>query len=492
MNSSATSQPASAIAPPRRSFSRRKQQTLELADRLAQERDDWIRRQNFFFEEDWRYLKFLVPSGKRVLDLGCGTGALLNQLSPAVGVGVDFSQAMIDRARVAHPHLTFIQGDVEALDDIPGLDAPFDIIIMSDTLGALDDCLETLRGLHRLCAPDTRIIVVYHSRMWEPISILHGLITKKRPATPQNWLSSQGIANLFFLADFDVVKREWRLLSPYRFFGLGRFINRYIATLPLIRKLCLRNYVIARPRPARLEDVSASVIVPCRNERGNIEAAIRRTPKMAERQEIIFVEGGSSDGTWEEIQRVIALYPSLAIKCFKQPGKGKGDAVRKGFSEATGDVLMILDADLTMPPEDLPKFYEALKNAKGEFINGSRLIYPMEKEAMRFLNLLANYIFAVLFTFLLNQRYTDTLCGTKVLLRRHYHEIQRNRDYFGEFDPFGDFDLIFGASKLNLKTAEVPIRYAARGYGETQISRFQHGWLLLRMVLFAFRKLKAL
>jgi glycosyltransferase involved in cell wall biosynthesis len=207
---------------------------------------------------------------------------------------------------------------------------------------------------------------------------------------------------------------------------------------------------------------------------------------------MIFVEGGSSDGTWDEIQRVIAAYPGKDIKAVKQTGKGKGDAVRAGFAAATGDILMILDADLTMPPEDLPKYYDALAEGKGEFANGSRLVYPMEKQAMRFLNLLANHFFSALFTYLLNQRYTDTLCGTKALLRRDYEEIARNRVYFGEFDPFGDYDLIFGASKLNLKTAEIPIRYAAREYGETQISRFRHGWLLLRMVFFAFRKLKAL
>ena len=206
---------------------------------------------------------------------------------------------------------------------------------------------------------------------------------------------------------------------------------------------------------------------------------------------IIFVEGNSTDGTWDEVKRVKAAYPQHNIKIFQQGGKGKGDAVRKGFAEASNDVLMILDADLTMPPEDLPKYYDALSSGKGEFINGSRLVYPNEKQAMQFLNYIANHIFARLFSFLLNQRYTDTLCGTKVLLRSDYNEIARSRSYFGDFDPFGDFDLIFGSAKMNLKTAEVPIRYGARKYGETNISRFSHGWLLLKMVGFAFMKLKA-
>jgi len=204
------------------------------------------------------------------------------------------------------------------------------------------------------------------------------------------------------------------------------------------------------------------------------------------------VEGHSSDGTWEEIQRVAAAFPHLPIRIFQQRGQGKGDAVRLGLSEARGDVLMILDADLSVPPESLPKFYRAITSGTGEFINGSRLVYPMEKQAMRFANMIGNKFFAAAFSFLLRQPLKDTLCGTKVLRRAHYQAIARDRSYFGDFDPFGDFDLIFGASKLNLKTVEIPIRYAARDYGETQISRWRHGWLLLRMVVFAFRKLKAI
>ena len=234
----------------------------------------------------------------------------------------------------------------------------------------------------------------------------------------------------------------------------------------------------------------SSVVVPCRNERGNIEGAVLRTPVLAKWQEIIFVEGNSTDGTYEECERVRAAYPDHNIQVMRQSGKGKGDAVRKGFAAARGDILVILDADLTVPPESLPKFVTALTQGKGEFINGSRLVYPFESGAMRFLNTLANRSFAAIFSWLLNQRFTDTLCGTKVLRKSHYDKIVANRGYFGDFDPFGDFDLIFGAAKLNLKIIEVPIRYADRRYGETNISRFRHGWLLLRMVAFAFRKMK--
>jgi glycosyltransferase involved in cell wall biosynthesis len=235
---------------------------------------------------------------------------------------------------------------------------------------------------------------------------------------------------------------------------------------------------------------STTVLIPCRNEKGNIENAVKRLPNFCDDLEIIYVEGNSQDGTLDEIHRVIKAYPDKDIKVLVQDGKGKGDAVRKGFDNARGDILMILDADLTVPPEDLPKFYRAIVTGKGEYINGTRLVYPMDDQAMRFLNFWANRTFSVLFSWLLNQRFTDTLCGTKVLTKKNYEKIVSNRSYFGDFDPFGDFDLIFGATKLNLKVVEVPIRYAAREYGETQISRFRHGWLLLKMVFFAYKKLK--
>ncbi|MBI4366872.1 MAG: glycosyltransferase [Deltaproteobacteria bacterium] len=475
-----------------RPYTRRKELLREQADKLAVERDRWAARHPYYYEEEWRYLRFLVPPGKSVLQLGCGNGHLLETLQPSHGVGVDFSAAKIARAHSAHPGLTFVCADVENLPDTPELARTFDVIILPDTIGSLDDCLATLQDLRRFCHADTRLIVSYYTRLWNPLLLLYTNFAASQRFVRRNWLSNQDIANLLQLADFDVIKQEWRMLVPFRLFGLGRLINRFVATLPLIRELCLRNYVVARPRPAAEKaQLSTSVIIPCRNERGNIESAVRRIPRFCDDIEIIFVEGNSSDSTWEEVLRVQRAYPQVNIKTFQQAGKGKGDAVRKGFAEARGDVLMILDADLTMPPEDLPKYYDALATGKGEFINGSRLVYPMQSQAMQFLNHIANHAFARLFSFLLNQRYTDTLCGTKVLRRRDYEEIARNRAYFGEFDPFGDFDLIFGAAKLNLKTAEVPIRYAAREYGEPNISRFSHGWLLLRMVVFAFMKLKA-
>ena len=260
---------------------------------------------------------------------------------------------------------------------------------------------------------------------------------------------------------------------------------------PVLGWFCLTVFCVARPvrREASSTPV-VTVVIPARNEAGNIEAAVLRTPVMGASTELIFVEGHSKDNTWAEIQRVAIKYPERNIKIMQQTGKGKGDAVRLGFAAATGDILMILDADLTMPPEELPKFYDVLASGRAEFANGCRLVYPMDKEAMQFLNLCANKAFGLIFSWLLGQPVKDTLCGTKVVSRAHYGRIAASRGYFGDFDPFGDFDLLFGAAKLNLKIADVPIRYKERTYGSTNIQRWKHGWLLLRMVIFAARKLK--
>jgi len=473
-------------------LSARKEAIRSRSDAAAPERARWRRRAAFFHGEDLHYLKFLIPEGARVLEVGCCTGDLLAELKPSFGVGVDISAASIDVARRAYPNLSFYVGDIEAPDLVRSLPGPFDYIVIVDTMGSLDDCQNLFESLHALCTRETRLIVGYYSHLWYPLLKLAEATGLKMPQPPQNVLAPADVAALAGLADFETMTSELRLLSPMRLFGLGRLLNRFLAPLPLLNSLCLRHYTVCRSLRRRGEPPrTASIVIPARNERGNIAAAVRRMPQFAEAQQIIFVEGHSRDDTWNEIERVITDNPQLDIKALRQPGKGKADAVYTGFDAATGDVLMILDADLTMPPEQLPKFWEAIRSGKGEFVNGTRLVYPLENDAMRFLNLIANKLFSYAFSWLLGQRFTDTLCGTKVLRRSDYERLKAGRSYFGDFDPFGDFDLIFGASKLSLKIVEVPIRYASRTYGETQISRFRHGLLLLRMVGFAFLRIKA-
>jgi SAM-dependent methyltransferase len=466
-------------------------------DELAATLETWMERNRAFHDADRAYLRFLIPEGASVLEIGCGLGDTLAALKPARGVGLDLSPQTIAAAKTRHPGLEFHTANAEDPANLNGLHGPFSHILLSGTVGFLDDIEETLRLLRRVATPKTRIIVSYHSRLWEPFLWVAEKLGMRMPQGQQNWLSTSDIVNLLDLAGWEPVRRDWRQLLPKRLFGLGTLVNRYVAPLPGVRRLCVRNYVVARPLPSGTpvtvggKAPSVTILIPCRNERGNIENAIRRLPRFAPDIEVIYVEGNSQDNTYEECLRVRDAHPDWDIKVMKQPGKGKGDAVRAGFAVARGDILIILDADLTVPPETMGKFYQAMVSGRGEFVNGTRLVYPMAPEAMRFLNFLANRAFARIFSFLLNQRFTDTLCGTKVLWRKDYETIVANRHYFGDFDPFGDFDLIFGAAKQNLKIVEVPVRYADRSYGETQISRFTHGWLLARMVVFAWKKLKA-
>ena len=485
--------PIAAAQPACETLSARKSSIRRQSDAIAGQREHWLERAAFFHEEDLLYLKFLIPAGQRVLELGCGTGFLLAALEPSVGVGIDFSEGMIAQARKAYPHLDFRVGDIEDVDAIQDLPGPFDVILIVDTLGSLDDCQTMFEHLHHLCERHTRIIIGYFSHLWRPALWLAELVGLRPKQQSQNILSADDVRGLVELADFETIKSEFRMLSPLRLFGLGRTINRFVAPWPIIRHFCLRHYSVCRSlRQLGCDVKTASIIIPARNERANIEPAIHRIPHFSDAMEIIFVEGHSKDGTWDEIQRVIEKFPNLNIRALRQSGKGKADAVFAACSVARGDVLLILDADLTMPPEQLPKFWQAIRSGKGEFINGSRLVYPMEDGAMQFLNLIANRLFSVTFTWLLSQRFTDTLCGTKVLRKSDYVRLGAQEAQWGEFDPFGDFFLIFGAAKMGLKVLEVPIRYASRTYGETQISRFRHGAMLIRMVIFAFFRIKAL
>lgn len=454
------------------------------------EREQWISRNRYYYKWLVQFLRYMIPSGRSVLEIGCGTGHVLNQLHPGRGVGLDSNPNLVEHARQQYPHLQFVQANAKQIN-LSG--ETFDFIILTDTIGYLDDVQQVFGQLHQLCHPDTRIIITYQNFLWLPLLNLAEKIGLKMPEKRLNWLDRADIAGLLDVVGLDVVRTGRKLLMPRYVPLLSRFLNKYVANLPLFNSFGMVNYIVARsPRHYKpLREQVVSVVVPARNEKGNIEAIIRRTPSMGKQTELIFVEGNSTDDTWAEIQRVCATYTGPhALSCTQQEGKGKGDAVRKGFGIATGDVLMILDADMTVPPEDLPKFFEAIGTGKGEYINGTRLVYPMEKEAMRTLNLLGNKFFSIAFSWLLNQRIKDTLCGTKVLSRENYNRLIANRDYFGDFDPFGDFDLIFGSAKLNLKFVEIPIRYRARTYGETNISRFKHGWLLLKMTFFALGKIK--
>ncbi|NEQ98920.1 MAG: glycosyltransferase [Cyanothece sp. SIO2G6] len=455
--------------------------------------EKWRQRNLYYYQDIEQFHEFLVHSGANVLEIGSGSGSLLAAVHPAYGLGIDLSPVIVEHAKEKFPHLTFQVGNGEKLQ----VDETFDYVLLANTVSYIENIQQAFQRLNQVCKSSTRLVLTFHNPGWEAILKFATVARQRMPLPPLNWLSREDVENLLDLSGFEVVCHTKRLLLPKQVPLLSWFFNRVLAHLPLINRLCLTEYLVARPRPDledipdRIQQTTCSVIIPARNEAGNIESCIARLPRMGKHTEVIFIEGHSSDNTWDEIQRVQAKYgDEWDIKIFQQTGKGKGDAVRLGFEQASGDILIILDSDLTVCPEDLPSFFDAVASGKCEMANGCRLIYPVSKEAMPWLNRMANRFFAWLLSYLLNTKIKDSLCGTKVISKDNYQKIVENRAYFGDFDPFGDFELLFGAAKLGLKIQDIPVRYVPRSYGTSNIQHVKEGIVLLKMCLYAARRMK--
>ncbi len=486
-----------------------KRQVREHYDRLANRRDGWYRRNRRYHDYIERALRQLVPAGQTVLELGCGTGNLLDALRPAAGYGIDLSPAMVEIGRRKYPRFALGVADAEQLEG----DRRFDVVIASDLIGELLDITAMLERVQAVSSAETRLILTFHNPALEGLLRLGQRTGLTMPPARQNWIGPNDLIDLLELSDFTVEQRHTGLALPALVPGLEAAADALPATTPLLGYLNAVNMVVARPRRPRppIWPLSCSVIVPCRNEVGNIESAVTRIPAMGSHTEIVFVDGASSDGTAARIEEMRRRFAGIKdIRLIHQVDTvriadapldaadaptamlrlGKGDAVRKGFDAASGDVLMILDADLTVPPEDLPHFFNAVAGGKAEFANGNRLLYPMEERAMKFINYLGNKLFSGLFTWMLGQRIRDTLCGTKALRRQAYERIRAGRAEFGDFDPFGDFDLLFGAARLGLRIIDVPVRYRRRRSGVTKVRVLRHGVMLLAMSMVALRAFK--
>ncbi|TAN42097.1 MAG: glycosyltransferase family 2 protein [Nitrospirae bacterium] len=434
---------------------------------------------NYYYRCLFRYFSIYIRPNNSVVEI-----------NPSTDISVYFFE-QVRFLFIGRDIPDFISRDrICSMDEVRRM--PPDYFIMNGNIQHESNIQKLLLELHSCCSAQSRIIVTYYSSLWRPFIYFATVLGLRDKTMEQNWISHDDMANFLLLADFEPVLSNNRILCPVYIPVISTFLNRYCALMPFFRLFCIVGMLMFRPLGMRQEKaLSVSVVVPARNEAGNIENLVRRLPMMGPDDELIFVEGHSNDNTWDRIVEVQRkFFANRQIKIIKQPGKGKGDAVRKGFESASKDILMILDADLSVTPESLPLFYHAMMRDKGEFLNGSRLVYPMDNKAMRFINMVGNKFFALAFSYVLGQKFKDTLCGTKVISKDNYRKIARNRSFFGEFDPFGDFDLIFGASRLGLKVVEIPVTYRERSYGKTNIRRWKHGYMLLKMLIYSARKIK--
>lgn len=453
----------------------------------APRRDHWIRSNKYFYDGLKRLLQFIVEPGKRVLAVRCQTGHLLASVKSAYGVGVEIGEVILSLAREQYPDLNFVQADPEKLS----LGETFDYILFDYVFDTVD-ILRALEVIRDHCTPDTRLIIFNYNQLWEPILELASKVGLRSKLIEPNWVSENDIRGFLKLAGFRPVRVHRRFLFPKWIPLFSWFLNNVVARLPALRRLCLMQIMVARPltAPAQEDDVTVSVIVPCRNERGNVEAAVERIPEMGKYTEILFCDDKSTDDTPDQVRRMQRQYPDKNIRLIEGPGICKAENVWTGFRAARGDLLMILDADLTVMPEELPMFLRALASRQGDFINGSRLIYPLQRHAMKFTNMIGNKLFGLLFSFLLDQRIKDTLCGTKVLWRKDWLRLEKNLGSWGINDLWGDYELLFGASKLHLEIVEVPVHYQERIHGVTKMTKvFRNGLRMLRICWFAWRKL---
>jgi 2-polyprenyl-3-methyl-5-hydroxy-6-metoxy-1,4-benzoquinol methylase len=458
-------------------------------DAAAAARPDRLSRNSYYYDELKRFIQFATVPGKRVLCIGADVGQYLEWCAPSVGVGIEDSLRLVELARQRYPQFDFRCGALEDLDEAER----YDYILLINTVNGLFDVQTVFERCYKLCHSDTRLVIATYNFLWQPLAMLAEHWGIKRPQPAQNWLSPASLDALLHLSNLEPVRTYRFTLCPYRIPLVSSLLNNWLATLPLIERLGLNHGIVARAvaAPASHESRSVSVVIPCRNERDNVEAAVLRTPRMGSGTELIFCDDKSTDGTADEVRRMQALYPQRNIKLVEGPGVCKAENVWTGFAHASGDILMILDGDLAVPPEELPRFYDAIATRKGDFINGTRMVYPMRDQAMRLANVFGNKMFSWLFTYLLRQNITDTLCGTKVLSRAHYEQIRGFVGSWGVSDCWGDYELIFGAARLHLKQVEVPVHYMERTYGATKmVGRLRTAATMFRMCFAAWRSFR--
>lgn len=449
-------------------------------DHIAKLYDKFKEKNRYYYDHIKRFLTENVPVGARVLEVGCGTGELLNHAKPAYGYGIDLSEGMIEIARAKFPHLTFGVGEAENCS-VPEW---FEYVLMIDLLDHVHDVWDVLRGIECAVRENTILCIATINPLWQPIFNVAEWLKLKMPEGPHNFIPIDDIVNLLEILDYRILRKEMRFLVPKRIPFISEFINKHISKIPILRNLCAVQAIVAQKlAPSQEKAYSCTVVVPCHNEVGNVEECVRTVPQMGRGTQLMFVNDGSTDGTLEKLEQLKTQYPHIGVISYPD-NRGKGYAVREAFQAASGDILMILDADLTVPAEDLREFYYVLAHGKARFVNGSRLVYPLENQSMRTVNLWGNQFFGMIMSWLVGQHISDTLCGSKALFRADYMKMKMGTD------KWGDYDLLFGASRLNLKIAEVPIHYLQRRHGASKMRTFHHGLLLARMCLWGFFHIK--
>ena len=461
----------------------RKEFVRDHFDVLAKDYDKWKKKNSYYYRSLKAFIKHIVQPNSSVLEIGCATGDILASTNPSRGVGIDISSEMIKLASEKHPQQEFVNTSIENFQN----QEKFDYIIMVDVIDHVYDVMDVFKAVYQHCHPTTRIVLTTASPWWDPVFMIMEKFKAKMPEGPHNFVEIKNIANILELLDFKVNYFGYMLLFPKYIPILSYLANTVGVRTWGVRRLSPIQYMLIQPlmRNEINLGLGCSVIIPCYNEENNIEEAIRRIPSMGKYTEIIVVNDGSQDRTADCVRELQKKYSNL--KLIDNPSnKGKGYAIQQGFAAATQEILMTLDADLSVPPEELPRFFDPLNKAQGQFVNGTRMVYPMiEPQRMRTVGLLGNKILGQIMTFIIRQDLSDTLCGTKAFYKRDLKYMNMG------VDKWGDFDLLFGAAKLGNTILEVPVHYKSRKTGEPRMKLFRHGFYILKACFRGIRELMA-
>ena len=465
-----------------------KNEIKRFLDGVADERETFILRNRYYYAELERLLADHIPPGQRVCHFGCDTVRLLQALRPSTGVGICLGDRFVELCTERAPGFSFHGGDWD--EELAG--ETFDYIVLTNA-GYLFDIQDTIHRLHRLCHHRTKILIVNNNYWWEPLFTLAEKVNLRmpQPTQKQNWIPTHVIMDMIQLAGMELVRWDAHVLIPFLIPFVSWFCNKFLSSIFPFRYFAMTHILIARTRLEPQRPVRVSVVVPCKDEQGHIGPIMERMPEIGDETEIVFVDDRSTDGTGDEIRRCMTMRPEMMVRCVEGPGISKGEAVRTGFHAASGDILVILDADIAVAPEELPRSIDPLIDGYADFVNTVRFIYPRQGGAMRWLNIMGNKVFAWIFSILLQQRIGDTLCGTKVFWKKDYENIERYKDFWVWRDRWGDFEQLLGASKLGLKIVDVPVHYMERSYGVTKMSnRLENGLLMLKVSLAGLFKLR--
>lgn len=446
-------------------------------------------RHRYYYTQIQRLLKFLIPPGKSILYFGCYREDVIYSLdaSSSVVINEEVDERISKNKSVEFVHCKY---------HLYNPQQEYDYIILDTVIGKTENINLLLRNISSACSSHTRIIIHQENYLWRPLLNFAASFGLKKQEKTQNWLSIKDVETYLETAGFESTRVYKKNIFPLKAGFLGPILNHFFSTIPVLDFLKLDQFIVGRfnkPFTQLKSSSSLSICLTVKDEEHNIEPIVSSLPVLCENQEILFVEGNSTDNTAKEIERMKMLFPHKNIRLIKQPGKGQGDAIHTGFKEAKGEIIILYEGDGTSEPYDIQYFYEAIEAGRFEFIEGSRFVYPLSHKCMPLANKIGNVVFAKWFSFFLNQRTTDVLSGIKAIRKKDYEKIYNTWGFLGIPDPFGDFELLFGSARYGLKIGEIPIRYKPRVFGESKTSVFKHGWYLLKMAFtgyFIFRNSK--